>query len=93
VAVKVIAPERADDEGFRERFVRESRLAASLDHPNVIPVFEAGDLGGSLALVMRYVDGLDLRAVLLRDGRLDAGRMVGVVGQVASALDAAHRQG
>jgi len=61
VALKVIAPELARDEEFRARFVRESRLAAALDHPNVIPVYEAGDEDGALFIAMRFVEGRDLR--------------------------------
>jgi DNA-binding beta-propeller fold protein YncE len=93
VALKVIAPELAGGEGFRERFVRESRLAASLDHPNVIPVYAAGEDGGVLYIAMRYVDGIDLRALITRQGSLDARRAAGIAAQVASALDAAHERG
>ncbi len=64
VALKVLAPQLAEDERFRERFVRESRLAASLDHPNVIPIYEAGGSGGDLFIAMRYVEGTDLRTLL-----------------------------
>jgi streptogramin lyase/predicted Ser/Thr protein kinase len=93
VALKVIASGLADQEGFRERFVRESRLAASLDHPNVIPVYAAGEHDGILYIAMRYVDGTDLRAVIRRETRLDPLRAAGVIAQVASALDAAHERG
>ncbi len=68
VAVKAIAPELAEDASFRERFQRESRLAASIDHPNVIPVYEAGERDGTLYLIMRWVEGTDLRALLARRG-------------------------
>ena len=61
VALKLIAPELAEDERFRERFLREPRLAASLDHPNVVPIYEAGEHDGQLYLAMRYVEGSDLR--------------------------------
>ena len=64
VALKVVAPELADDPEFRERFLTESRLAASLDHSHVIPIYEAGEAGGELFLAMRYVDGTTLRALL-----------------------------
>ena len=68
VALKVIAPELAEDDRFRERFLRESRIAASLDHPHIVPIFKAGDEDGALFLAMRYVEGTDL-AKLLREGR------------------------
>jgi len=93
VALKVIASALADQIGFRERFVRESRLAASLDHPNVIPVYAAGEHDGVLYIAMRYVDGTDLRTVLRHERRLDPLRAAGVTAQVASALDAAHERG
>ena len=64
VALKLIAPELAEDERFRERFLREPRLAASLDHPNVVPIYEAGERDGQLYLAMRYVEGSDLKTVL-----------------------------
>jgi serine/threonine protein kinase len=70
VALKVLAPQLADDERFRERFVRESRLAASLDHPNVIPIYEAGASSGDLFIAMRFVEGSDLRTLLHEEGAL-----------------------
>jgi serine/threonine protein kinase/Tol biopolymer transport system component len=93
VALKVLAPQLAEDERFRERFVRESRLAASLDHPNVIPIYEAGASGGDLFIAMRYVEGTDLRTLLHEGGALEPARAVAIVRQVAAALDAAHEQG
>ncbi|HJX76343.1 MAG TPA: serine/threonine-protein kinase, partial [Gaiella sp.] len=94
VALKLIAPELADDRSFRERFLSESRLAASLDHPGILPVYAAGEAGGGeLYLATRYVDGSDLRAVLQEEGTLPPGRALALVGQVAEALDAAHRRG
>ena len=93
VAVKAIAPQLAEDEAFRERFQRESQLAASLEHPNVIPVYEAGELDGTLYLIMRWVDGTDLRALLSSEGRLDPVRALRLLRPVASALAAAHRRG
>ena len=69
VALKLIAPELADDPRFRQRFLEEPRLAASLDHPNVIPIYEAGERDGQLYLAMRYVPGSDLRTLLEREGR------------------------
>jgi len=67
VAIKVLAPELADNETFRNRFIRESQLAAGLDHPNIVPVYEAGEVDGRLFIAMRYVQGVDLRT---SDGRL-----------------------
>jgi YVTN family beta-propeller protein len=92
VALKLLAPALAADERFRERFLRESELAASLDHANVIPIYEAGDADGSLFIAMRYVEGSDLKA-LLRAGPLSPERAVVLASQVAGALDAAHRRG
>jgi len=93
VAVKVIAPELTQDETFSARFVREARLAAAIDHPNILPIHEVGEQDGVLFLVSRYVDGSDLRDLLLREGRLDPARAVELVGQIGSALDAAHGRG
>jgi class 3 adenylate cyclase/tetratricopeptide (TPR) repeat protein len=93
VALKLLASQLADDERFRERFHRESRLAASLDHPNVIPIFEAGEASGQLYIAMRYVEGVDLEELLDREGRLEVERALGLLGQVASALDTAHGRG
>ena len=73
--------------------LRESRLAASLDHPNVVPIYEAGDADGRLFIAMRYVDGTDLRGLLRREGALPPERAVAIVTQVADALDAAHAKG
>ena len=92
VALKMIAPELAGDEHFRSRFLREPRLAASLDHPNVIPIYEAGEHEEHLYLAMRFVEGSDLGSVLEREGRLAPERALRVLGQVAGALDAAHRR-
>lgn len=93
VALKLIAPAVAQDPAFRRRFDRERRLAATVDHPRVVPVYRAGEEDGRLYLTMRYIDGSDLRRVLVADGRLDAPRATGIVTQVAQALDAAHRHG
>jgi serine/threonine protein kinase len=93
VALKLIAPARAADAAFRERFLRESRLAASLDHPNVVPVHEAGEDAGVLFVAMRYVAGADLGAVLRAAGTLDGARAARIVAQVGDALDAAHDRG
>jgi streptogramin lyase/predicted Ser/Thr protein kinase len=93
VALKVLLRRLADDPGFRERLLRESRLAASLDHPNVVPVYEAGEADGRLFISMRYVDGTDLKALLRRQGVLDPARAIALAAQVAAALDAAHALG
>jgi YVTN family beta-propeller protein len=93
VALKLLAPRLADDEGFRDRLLRESRLAASLDHPNVVPIYETGEADGRLFIAMRYVEGTDLKALLRREGALSPERTVALAGQVADALDAAHARG
>ena len=93
VALKVIAPELAEDEGFRERFKRESRIAASIEHRNVIPVHEAGEDEGRLFITMRFIEGTNLRELIEAQGRLSPERAVHIVGQVCSALDAAHARG
>ena len=92
VALKLIAPELTGDDSFRERFLRESRLAASIDHAGILPVYAAGEVDGELFLATRFVTGTDLRS-LIDDGPLPAERAIGLVGQVADALDAAHGRG
>jgi ABC-type branched-subunit amino acid transport system substrate-binding protein len=92
VALKLIAPELADDEQFRARFLREPRLAASLDHSNVIPIYEAGEDEGQLYLAMRFVEGSDLKTLLEREGTLTPEHTLAILSQVAGALDAAHRR-
>src|SRR3954447_11132667 len=89
-AVKVIAPHLASDPVFRHRFQRESRLAAALDHPNVVPIYEAGERDERLFIAMRYVEGTDLRSLLLAEGRLPPRRVARIVRGIADALDAAH---
>jgi Protein kinase domain len=93
VALKLIAPEHAADDDFRERFQRESRMAAAIDHPNVIPVYEAGEEDGRLYIVMRWVEGTDLHRMLRSEGKVDPVRAAEIVNQVAGALDAAHQAG
>lgn len=93
VAIKLINDEQAGDADAHRRFEREARLMASIDHPNVIPVYAAGEEDGHLYLVMRYVDGTDLQALLRDQGPLPAQQAARIVDQVARALDAAHRQG
>ena len=92
-AIKIIAPELAGTEGFRERFNREARIAAALQHPNVVTVYDAGEVDGLLYLAMQYIDGSDLAAVLRAQGRLRPYRAIDVCRQVAAALDAAHGLG
>jgi serine/threonine protein kinase len=93
VALKLIASELAEDERFRARFLREPRLAASLDHPHVIPIYEAGEQEGQLYLAMRFVEGEDLKSLLAREGKLSSERTLAILVQIADALDAAHRRG
>lgn len=93
VALKVIAPELANDPSFRERFDRESTVTASIDHPHVVPVHEANELDGLLYIVMRYVEGQDLCSVISDSGRLDPVRAARLIAQVGAALDAAHVRG
>jgi predicted Ser/Thr protein kinase len=93
VAIKLIATDRATDDSARRRFEREARLTAAIDHPNVIPVYGAGEQDGDLYLIMRYVDGTDLQRRLRSDGPLPVAEAARVTDQVARALDAAHRRG
>lgn len=93
VALKLLLPEREQDDGFRERFVREARTAASLQHPNIVVVYDAGQAADLLYIAMQYVDGTDLGAVLASEGALEATRALAILGQVAEALDAAHARG
>ena len=93
VALKLVAPERAADGSFRARFERESRVAAAIEHPNVIPVYGAGEEDGRLYLLMRWVPGTDLQALIRRSGRLGHRHAATIVAQVAAGLDAAHAVG
>jgi YVTN family beta-propeller protein len=93
VALKVLPARYGDDPTFRARFLRESRLAASIEHRGVIPIYEAGEADGQLYIAMRYVDGTDLAELLRREGALDPPRAVALVAQLAAALDAAHARG
>ncbi|OKK03659.1 serine/threonine protein kinase [Streptomyces sp. CB03234] len=90
VALKLLAPELARNDTFRKRFAHESRVAAAIDHPHIVPVFEAGETEGVLYIAMRYVAGQDLRALLDREGPLPPDKAGRIAAQVASALDAAH---
>jgi Protein kinase domain len=93
VALKVLAPHLGEDEAFRQRFMRESRAAAGVDHPHIIPVFEAGEAAGVLFIAMRYVGQGDVRSLIEAQGPLSPARTAAIVSQVASALDAAHAHG
>jgi len=93
VALKILAPTLAADQAFRHRFIRESRAAAAVDDPHIIPVFEAGEADGVLFLAMRYVAGGDVRTLARREGPLSPGRALAIISPVASALDAAHGAG
>jgi streptogramin lyase len=93
VALKVIARELADRPGFRERFLRESRLAARLDHPSAVPIYDSREVDGELIVAMRLIKGGDLRRLIDREGPLPPGRALDLLGQVAGALDAAHAAG
>src|SRR5580658_4556174 len=93
IALKVLPPELATDEVFRARFLNESRIAASLHHPNVIPVYDMGSQEDLLYIAMRYVSGTDLRQIVRKRGQVCPDRALSLVGQAARALDAAHREG
>ncbi len=93
VALKILSPAQAVDESFRHRFIRESRSAAAVDDPHIIPVFEAGDANGVLFIAMRYVPGGDVRTLVQRLGPLPIARAAAIISAVASALDAAHAAG
>jgi serine/threonine protein kinase len=93
VALKLVAPELALDSRFRERFARETELAMSLEHPNVVPIYDAGEVDGRLYLAMRLVGGTDLRKLLRTEGALEPARVLAICRQVANALDTAHTKG
>src|SRR5581483_9593347 len=93
VALKLIAPELAEDPSFRERFLRESRLAAAIDHGNVLPIYEAGEHEGQLFLAMRFVQGTDLKALLRERKTLAPEEALSILAPIADALDAAHAKG
>ena len=93
VALKLLVPELAESERFRERFFRESQVAASLDHPHIVPIYAAGEADGRLYLAMRYVEGYDLRQLIAREAPLDPDRAMRLIEQVGDALDAAHERG
>jgi len=93
VALKLLNPELAASDEFRERFVREARAAAELDHPNIVPVYDAGEVEGRLYLAMKFIEGTDLARILEQEGRLSAARVMPMMQQLADALDTAHDHG
>lgn len=93
VALKVLGVELVDSPGFRERFLREARTAASISHPGMVTVYDAGDSDGQLYIAMQYVDGADLGALLREEGALEPRRVVSLLRQIAGALDVAHARG
>ncbi len=93
VALKLLPADRAGDARFRARFLRESRQAAAIDHPSIVPVHDAGEANGVLYIAMRYVEGADLRQVIRQEGALDPERVLKLLAEIADALDAAHARG
>ncbi|MDF3301300.1 serine/threonine-protein kinase [Streptomyces tropicalis] len=93
VALKLLAPELARNDTFRQRFIHESRAAAAIDHPNIVPVYEAGETDGVLYIAMRHVPGGDLRHLIDAQGPLPLPAALRIAAQIASALDAAHAHG
>src|SRR6266511_3875197 len=93
VAVKVLSHELAEDERFRRRFLVESQLAASLEHPHIVPIYAAGEEGDVLFLAMKYVEGYDLRELIDATQRVGEERALGVLAQISDALDTAHGLG
>src|SRR2546429_9145356 len=91
-ALKLLVPVLGDS-GFAERFLRESQLAASIDHPSIVPVYDAGEDDGLLYIAMACVEGSDLKTLIAKDGKLPVRRALRIVGQIGSALDAAHARG
>jgi len=93
VAIKVLSTELASDEAFRTRFIRESQLAAGLEHQNIVPIYEAGEVDGHMFIAMRYVRGTDLRVLISNEGPLGPDRTIRLLRPIAAALDTAHRRG
>jgi serine/threonine protein kinase len=93
VALKVLSSALGQDASYRERFLRECELVAKLEHPHIVPIYDAGDEGGLLYMAMRYIEGKDLRALISERGHLSSASALKIVEEVASALDAAHSLG
>ncbi len=93
VALKIMSEELSENEAFRSRFIREAKMAANLEHPNIVPVYDAGEADDVLYLAMRVIRGTDLRRLITEEGPMGAERTMGIMRQIASALDAAHRAG
>src|SRR5436190_8259775 len=93
VALKLLNPELAASEEFRERFIREARAAAALEHPNIVPVYDAGEVDGRLYLAMKFVEGSDLAQLLEQETKLTPDRAMPLLEQLADALDAANDHG
>jgi serine/threonine-protein kinase len=93
VAIKLVEPEVARDPVIRERLRREARMVAALDHPNVVPLYEAGEQDGTVYIVTRWVEGIELGNLLLRDGPLELRRAARTAAQIAAALEMAHEKG
>lgn len=93
VALKILSPALSADEAFRQRFIRESRAAAAVDHPHIVPIYEAGEAAGLLFIAMRFVGGGDVGSLAKSDAGLSVGRVTEIISQAASALDAAHDRG
>ncbi len=93
VALKLMAPDLADNADFRERFIREAEAGPHLGHPNIVPVFESGEADGELFIAMELIQGTDLKGLIQQEGRLDPKRVLSIFRQAASALDAAHESG
>jgi len=93
VALKLVEPEVARDPVVRERLRREARTVAALDHPNVVPLYEAGEEGGTVYVVTRWIEGTELGALILGEGALEPGRAARIAAQIAAALEVAHEKG
>ena len=93
VALKLVAPELSEEARFRERFLTETEIAASLEHPSVVPIYDAGEVDGQLYLAMRFIEGRELKTLLAEQGALEPARAIAICSQFAGALDQAHERG
>ncbi|MBA2724652.1 MAG: serine/threonine-protein kinase [Actinobacteria bacterium] len=93
VAVKLMAPDLAHNDTFRERFIREAQAGPKLNHPNIVRVFETGEAGGELFIAMQLIEGVDLKGLIEQQSPLDPKRVLSIFRQAADALDAAHESG